>query len=273
MAYNFPAFTQLAMDNFQRADENPLSGGGNWRQPDSQGLLQLTSHVVEAAAINQYSASFFSGGIAWPNDQYSEVTILTLPDSGEFAGPLVRQADAAGSAGDTSYGAIAQGPLGPTANIFLVKRISSVQTVIAILPAILNSGDHLRIAVQGITLSVYINGKLVPGSVQTDSDIASGFPAMKTQPLNFVNVIQFGGWFGGSVTTPIIVTPNVNPSNVSLGSPLITPGWPLASAPAANPIASGPNNPTQTPDPNDAGQAARLTTALAQANETNSRLV
>ena len=69
------------------------------------------------------------------------------------------------------------------------------------------------------------------------------------------------------------VTPVIPAGTVSLPSALITPGWPLASVAASNPIASGPGNPSQTPDPNDAAQVARQAQALAEGGLTGDRII
>ena len=65
------------------------------------------------------------------------------------------------------------------------------------------------------------------------------------------------------------ITPNVGVQPASLGSPLITPGWPLASAPLANPIA---NNPGTSPTPN-ATDAADLLAAATQAGNQGNNVV
>jgi hypothetical protein len=100
----------------------------------------------------------------------------------------------------------------------------------------------------------------------------SGTAGLKSLPLNFDNGIAGIATFFMAFSGALPVVPVLPAGTASLGSPLITPGWPLASVPASNPIASGPNFPAQTPDPNDAVQMARQARALAQVNETNSRL-
>lgn len=70
--------------------------------------------------------------------------------------------------------------------------------------------------------------------------------------------------------TPGFVVPVLPAGTVSLPSPLITPGWPLATVAASNPLAGAPAS--QTPDWNDKIQANRVQSAFLQAGESNSRL-
>jgi hypothetical protein len=66
-----------------------------------------------------------------------------------------------------------------------------------------------------------------------------------------------------------IITPVIPSGTVSLGSPLITPGWPLASVPASNPIAG---NAGTSPEPN-ATDAALLYQAEVQSGHTSDRVI
>lgn len=61
-----------------------------------------------------------------------------------------------------------------------------------------------------------------------------------------------------------LITPNFNPSTA-----LATPGWPLASVPASNPIAGAPGT---SPQPN-AADAALLYQAEVQSGNTSNRIV
>jgi hypothetical protein len=66
-----------------------------------------------------------------------------------------------------------------------------------------------------------------------------------------------------------VLTPHIGIGTASLKSPLITPGWPLASVPASNPIAG---NPGTTPGMNTTDAADLLAAATAAGNQNNSVL-
>jgi hypothetical protein len=63
-----------------------------------------------------------------------------------------------------------------------------------------------------------------------------------------------------------IITPNIGVGTTSLASPLITPGWPMASVPASNPIAG---NPGTTPGMNATDTADLLAAATEVGNQAN----
>lgn len=50
----------LATDNFQRANENPLSDGGNWLQPGIGSPCQLVSDAVQGTAAAAYNLAYWS---------------------------------------------------------------------------------------------------------------------------------------------------------------------------------------------------------------------
>jgi hypothetical protein len=274
MAYNFAQPVQLAVDNFQRVDEFPLSQGGNWILPTGSADFRIVSHAVECQATGLLCVEYYSGGLAWTADQYSEVIVGPLVDANQFFGPIVRSSGNA-VVGLTQYRAVAEGPLGSQCTLFVGKLVAGIETDVAILHVPLAIGDKLRVNVVGTSVSAYINGILVPGSTFTDTAISGvgSLPGITGLATTLIADAQISGWSGGNMVSPAIVVPEVGPGTISSRSPLITPGWPLASVPAANPIAAGPNSPAQTSDPSDAGQVARQTRALAQANETNSRLI
>lgn len=57
-----PLVTTALLDDFQRADEFPLYGGGNWGPVASNGLwtLELDLHAGRVSGTFQFGASFFS---------------------------------------------------------------------------------------------------------------------------------------------------------------------------------------------------------------------
>jgi len=64
------------------------------------------------------------------------------------------------------------------------------------------------------------------------------------------------------------VKPNIGVATASLSSPLITPGWPLASVQQSNPVAAVENKEVKT-TPASAHQSAARATALTQSGHTS----
>lgn len=65
------------------------------------------------------------------------------------------------------------------------------------------------------------------------------------------------------------ITPNIPALTVSLPSALITPGWPMASVPASNPIA-GSAGTSQQPNATD---AALIEDALVQSGNVSNSVI
>jgi len=65
------------------------------------------------------------------------------------------------------------------------------------------------------------------------------------------------------------ITPVIPSGTASLPMPLQTPGWPMVSAPAANPIAGAPGS---SPQPN-AVDAALIYQALVQSGNTGNSAI
>ena len=158
----------LATDAFNRANENPIAG--NWSSVAP--ALQLVNNAARAASpsLGANGVAFYNA-LTWPADQWSEVTISTLPTeiTGGMGdnGPAVRIASNA----PTYYlaAAFANGSLE------LYRAINNNFTRLLVAGTVA-TGDRVRLEVQGATLRVYRNGVLL-GSV-VDTQIATGSAGM-----------------------------------------------------------------------------------------------
>ena len=86
-AVEFPSIVPVngVLDNFNRANETPLSFGGKWFHQGASGI-NLSSNVILATSTTK--------GVYWnptqfPQDQEAYVTIPTLPGSGEWVNVLL----------------------------------------------------------------------------------------------------------------------------------------------------------------------------------------
>jgi hypothetical protein len=162
----------LAIDSFQRANENPLSNGGNWTTVTSENANQIVSDVCEGSTASARNGSYFSG-IAWPNDQYAEITLAGALGSGAAVGVIARCAAAAET---YFYALIANGGT-LTLNHMLAGSSHATGTVNGFSPV---AGDILRIQAIGTTISAWYNG--VQQISVTDANIASGSAGLYNQP-------------------------------------------------------------------------------------------
>lgn len=164
------SFVQLAVDDFQRVDENPLSDDGKWSASQTPGNapLQLVSHQAESSILGHSGAgeSFFTG-ISFPNDQYVEVVVGNYnPD--ELMALIVR-----GNPSSQAHYRVVFSD-----GYFYIRYIDSSGAASLLLDGAItiNTGDILRFAVQGTTLTVYQNGAAF-GSA-SDSNLSSGTPGV-----------------------------------------------------------------------------------------------
>ncbi|MGH7749791.1 MAG: hypothetical protein ACREQ5_34255, partial [Candidatus Dormibacteria bacterium] len=63
-------FTQLASDNFTRANENPLSDGGKWLASNAAEMPQIVSNVATPVTGNTDDIALFDGGVNFTADQW-----------------------------------------------------------------------------------------------------------------------------------------------------------------------------------------------------------
>lgn len=180
----------LASDNFNRSNENPLSGGGNWLTSTGETPLQITSDFVSCTTLGgNTNYQYYNGGISWPNDQYSQVQLTTnVANSGTSSGCMVRISATTA----TFYTAsIING------NLVLSKVVAGSFTSLATVSYSFTNGDVMLFQVVGTTLSCYMNGVLK--TTTTDSSITSGFPGifMQTNTGTTGNV-NSDNWSGGS---------------------------------------------------------------------------
>ncbi len=203
--------SKLAFDTFQRANENPLSNGGNWSTTNSESANQIVSDVCEGSTTPARCGSFYSG-VVWPNDQFSEVTLAGTPGSSAAVGAIVRCAAAAETYFHAQMANNGAGNFSLTLNHMLAGSSHQIgSSVTGITPV---TGDVLRIQAIGTTISAWYNGNQVISV--TDANIVSGSAGFYTQPSGAVSSAQISLWDAGNFTS------NPAPQVTTLSSTLET---------------------------------------------------
>jgi hypothetical protein len=255
-------YTQLAFDNFHQAN-GPLNPA-NWSPSHAPYVNLAVLNNVCTSAVSTNGSFQEWGGSVFPSDQYAEITISAIDLQGDISVVVRGSADLSvvytfNIGGD---GANLLSLFGPNGQLGTDVPVSPLP------------GDVMRLEAIGSQITAYYNHVLIFSF--TDTGTASGQPALF---INFGTVqsdTAVSLFTAGSITqgghVPIIPVVPVLPINASLGSPLITPGWPLARVAASDPLAGGPNN-AQTPDPNDPVQTARFYEALVQSGHTSDRIL
>jgi hypothetical protein len=167
------AVTTLAWDNFNSYTVNG-GLGANWTTVagrtdpfvDSFGFFGFNDQFVKYNGPPD-SVSYYNV-VTWPNDQWAQVRLRTLNNSGDGSGVVLR----ASNTTTTYYECYAKGGFGASASVWINKYISGSATTLASTTATVNADDVMYCEVQGTTLKAKINN--VTKLTTTDSSIASG---------------------------------------------------------------------------------------------------
>lgn len=192
---------QLAQDTFQRADENPLSGGGNWLTASTATPLQIVSNVAECSAIaaggcTQYWSATF------PNDQYAQVTLAALGNESSVDVAASCRIQAIGinyyNAGIVTNTSLPTG-IGQANNwLFIEKLVAAGETNLAAVIGTPTVGDVYLLTVHDSTLVLRQNGNIV--LIGGDNTFASGQPGIHTKATTVLANGQASAWAAGSPT-------------------------------------------------------------------------
>jgi hypothetical protein len=192
--------TQTQSDNFTRANENPLSGGGNWAAFGT-GLGatagKIVSNLVETTANGTIAAAIFSGPGSWPsNDQYSTVTMQAL--TGVTNNTIRACVRVQSGSAFTNYSLENDVAVG----FRIVKWVAGVATVLVTQSAIaVTPGDTMTLAVVGTKLYGYYNGVLK--FTAADSALSSGYPGFSLY-AGTVGGAEISAWVGGTATVATV---------------------------------------------------------------------
>lgn len=155
---SFPG--QIASDNFTRANENPLSDGGNWTSGFLPGTVQVLSNVCVPSVNNNVQSAMIWTGNQFPSDQYSEITISALTGAANFVGTMCRCSKDTASGALNSVLAYVQGPLGASAVLELYQFTGSTGTMLTSITTTINVGDVVRLTVTGNSATASVNGSV-----------------------------------------------------------------------------------------------------------------
>ena len=200
-------------DNFNRANETPLSGGGVWTNDSASAAftfnLSANTAVPNSVASDAYA---WYTGATWDADQGAEANIscTSTLGGGQGVGVLLRKAAAAGTR--TCYRIVADH--NATLNVEISKILAGTfQSVFQTqFTRAWTNGDLLTATVEGPTnnalIKVYINGVLVGTKLDTVGDIpASGFPGLCHSSTTVAPSIDNWRGFSPVSFSPIVMAP------------------------------------------------------------------
>ena len=141
-----------ASDNFNRADENPLSGGGNWVQMGTHVQIKLVTNQVTGASVAYCLQRWTTS--TWASDQSSEMTMTNSP--GDGVGCAVR---CSASAVDLYSGQ------GWTAASQIKKWVTDLDTNLAQNTTAWGNTDVIKVDVTGTTITIFSISLAFTGTV------------------------------------------------------------------------------------------------------------
>lgn len=182
-------FTQLAADNFNRANENPLANG-QWTTVALLATpLQIVNNVCESTTTGTGASQYT--GISWPNDQWAEIKITALAAFSVIS--LIIRCDSGLNnfieldLQSASFGGVQ-----------LTNNVSGVQTVLGTFPAA-SVGEVYRVAALGKTWYLFKNGVQI-GTGSIGSVPSTGFVLLTVHPSATQSDTTADNFAGGSVS-------------------------------------------------------------------------
>jgi hypothetical protein len=161
-------FTEKVTDNFNIANQNPLSNNFMWGKSTIAGYqpFKVVSNAVTPATPAGQSISFFSG-YNFGQNQFSKVLLNVQVPPG---GPSVRCSDTSFYFLDASRSGV------KFARIYKFINPTLTALGIAFGNLLLGISAYLELRIEGSLLSVYDGGNLIYSVV--DSSITSGYPGI-----------------------------------------------------------------------------------------------
>jgi len=194
----YPTSTQLAVDTFTRANEDPLNIA-NWTTVPLLTALQILSDLcVPSVGSNIECAEYYSG-VSLPADQYAEITV---PFVAVAEPPLIVFARSTFTLGSVAgYEVVIEQPSSGVYITSLVLVAAGTETILASYDGVINPGDVIRLACTGDAIFVQKNGITIMSVVDTTA--ASGAAGVDLESNGSVTAVGISRFACGSYT-PVV---------------------------------------------------------------------
>lgn len=182
------AWRQVALDAFQRLDEDPLSDGGKWvAHPGSSWPtpMKVSSYLARNSSTSQWSGSLRTGE-AYANNQQCQSRTANAPGAYGYYFWMVRWAPAS----DTGYWAHSHSQAGGLTKIY--RRVNGVDSQIGSTANDICNNRTCLLEANGTAIALYMDGAVKVSG--TDSAIASGYPGIGLQFVS--NSLGHDDWVG-----------------------------------------------------------------------------
>lgn len=196
--------SQLASDNFTRADQNPIAG--NWTSGAATlGNLKIASNRLVGAAGGGVDQAAYYNAVTFGNDQFSEIRVEGGGSGVEVGGPMIGVMP-----GVNTYYVLECGN-GATNRVH--KLVGGTFTALQSISTTFGSGDSLTLERIGSTLRAYKN-RIQIGTDITDTSITTGIPGIYITGNSGFSVTA---WAGGSPTLVELTKSRMTGSTLASG--------------------------------------------------------
>jgi len=196
--------TQLAADNFSRANVNPLTSPWAIDVAADPGL-QIVSDLCEATVLNSACGQIYNYAGGTPNDQYASMTIQSFVLANSPLGlVLVRWTDNGTSIGSVVTALTYELQIRQNAGELGWRIFSGGTGIIASGNTTFTVGDTFTLAVVGTTLFVLQNGTQLTSISNTSH--SSGVTALGSVAFTALNDVEFSNFAMGSASLGTVAT-------------------------------------------------------------------
>jgi hypothetical protein len=180
-------FALTASDNFNRANEDPLSDGGNWTNLGGDNFTTESTSVA-APAGSGYNWVYRAG--SWSGDHSSEFTLTTYTANVGYAvGVAVRMQ----GSGENGYELIAY-----NGNYLVREMTAGTPANIATLVATPSATDVMKLSITGSNMTASIDGTPDANcNPCSDASFTGGAPGMSG--IATLSAMQVDDWSGADV--------------------------------------------------------------------------
>lgn len=206
-----------ASDNFNRANENPLSDGGNWSTgPGASSDIQLVNNRVRNVTTQTESVAR-RGSPTFAADQAAEIAVVTRNSTEDYGGPAVRI-----NSSDADHYFLRPAFTGTTLQIRRVDDTGTLAgTTLGASFGTFALNDVLRLEAIGSLLIAKQNGTIL--ATRVDTTYATGQPGISLWN-NYTDVadLELDNWSAEDLTKTRLYLPSsgASPINFSFAS-----GW------------------------------------------------
>lgn len=191
--------TTSVLDDFNRADENPLSGGGNWGDRNTNDDLSIETNLVRGQTVGQLASRYWAAATYGPDCEVY-CTVNHTPNTASDYMRLWLRISNPGAAGETGY--MMQWTNDANGCRLFKETARETYTQLAQAAAArYTDADVVGMSAVGTTLTVYKNGTSVLSTTDATNG-GAGYLALGGRGTSFRWDDFGGGTISAAATKP-----------------------------------------------------------------------